>query len=91
MLELSRRFLLILRRIQDCLGALNDYATTRDLIAARLPKHTADRQQMDRVLTARAKCKTLEFRHYWRQTFDKPGEDQRWMHYLSRPRTAPRS
>ena len=44
---------------------------------------------MDRVLTARAKRKSLEFRRYWRQTFDKPGEDQRWMNYLSRPRVAP--
>ena len=81
-------FLLSLRRIQDCLGALNDYATTRDLIAARLPKHAPDRQKMDRVLTARTMRKSLEFRRYWRQTFDKPGEDQRWMNYLSRPRTA---
>ena len=41
---------------------------------------------MDRVLTARAKRKSLEFRRYWRQTFDKPGEDRRWLKYLSRPR-----
>jgi CHAD domain-containing protein len=84
-------FLLSLRRIQDCLGALNDYATTRDLIAARLPKHTPDGEKMDRVLTARAKRKSLEFRRYWQQTFDKPGEDRRWMNYISRPRKAPRS
>jgi len=84
-------FLLSLRRIQDCLGALNDYATTRDLIAARLPKHAPDRQKMDRILTARAKRKSLEFRRYWRRTFDKPGEDQRWMNYVSRPRAATRS
>jgi CHAD domain-containing protein len=84
-------FLLTLRRIQDCLGALNDYATTRDLIAARLPKHAPEREKMDRVLTARAKRKSLEFRRYWRQTFDKPGEDRRWMNYISRPRKAARS
>jgi len=84
-------FLLSLRRIQDCLGALNDYATTRDLIAARLPKHAPDWEKMDRVLTARAERKSLEFRRYWRQTFDKPGEDRRWMNYLSRPRKAARS
>ncbi len=83
-------FLLNLRKIQDCLGALNDYATTRNLIAAALPKHAPDRQKMYRVLTARAKRKSLEFRRYWRQTFDKPGEAQRWMNYLSRPRAAAR-
>lgn len=80
--------LLSLRRIQDCLGALNDYATTRGLIAATLPKHAPERQKMDRILTARAKRKSLEFQRYWRQTFDKPGEDRRWLSYLSRPRTA---
>ena len=84
-------FLLNLRRIQDCLGALNDYAMTRDLIAARLPKHAPDWEKMDRVLTVRAKRKSLEFRRYWRQTFDKPGEDRRWVNYISRPRTAARS
>jgi CHAD domain-containing protein len=85
------RFLLSLRSIQDCLGALNDYATTRDLIAARLPKHAPAREKMDRVLTARAKRKSLEFGRYWRQTFDKPGEDRRWVNYISRRRTAARS
>ena len=84
-------FLLSLRRIQDCLGALNDYATTRDLIAARLPKHTPDRKKLNRVLTARAKRKSVEFRRYWRQTFDKPGEERRWVNYISRPRKAARS
>ena len=84
-------FLLSLRRIQDCLGALNDYATTRALIAARLTKHAPDGEKMDRVLTARAKRKSLEFRAYWRRTFDKPGEDRRWINYVSRPRRAARS
>ena len=83
--------LLRLRRIQDCLGALNDYATTRDLIAARLPKRAPDWEKLDQVLTARAKRKSVEFRRYWRQTFDKPGEERRWVNYISRPRKAARS
>ncbi len=84
-------FLSSLRRIQDSLGALNDYATTKDLIAARLPRRAPEREKMNRFLTARAKRKTSEFKRYWRQTFDKPGEDQRWMNYISRPRKAARS
>jgi CHAD domain-containing protein len=84
-------FLLNLRKIQDYLGALNDYATTKGLIAAILPKRAPDREKMDRLLTERAKRKSLEFRRYWRQTFDKPGEDRRWVNYLSRPRKATRS
>ena len=83
-------FLMNLRRIQDCLGELNDYATTRDLIASRLPKHAPEREKMDRVITARAKRKSLEFRRYWRQTFDTPGEDRRWLNYVSRPHAAAR-
>jgi CHAD domain-containing protein len=84
-------FLLSLREIQDSLGALNDYVTTRDLIAARLPKHAPDRTKIGRILAARTKRKSLEFRRFWRQTFDKPGEDRRWMNYLSRPRKTARS
>ena len=83
-------FLLSLRKIQDYLGALNDYATTRTLIAAGLPKRAPDRKKMDRILKARAKRKSLEFRRYWLHTFDRPGEDQRWINYLSRPRAAAR-
>jgi CHAD domain-containing protein len=84
-------FLSSLRRIQDCLGARNDYATTRDLIAARLPKQAPDREEIYQVLKARVKRKSSEFRRYWRQTFDKPGENRRWLNYISRPRKAGRS
>ncbi len=84
-------FLLSLRKIQDSLGALNDYSTTKNLIAARLPKHSPERKKMGLVLTARIRRKSLEFRRYWRQTFDKPGADRRWMSYLSRPHKAARS
>jgi CHAD domain-containing protein len=78
------RYLAALRKIQDCLGAINDYETSKALIAARLPRTAPERIKMERVLTARAKRKSLEFRRYWQQTFDKPGVMQRWRKYFSR-------
>jgi len=84
-------FLLGLRRIQDCLGALNDYATTKALLGARLPERSPEWEMANRVLTARAKRKSSEFRRYWRQTFDRPDADRRWMNYFSRPRKAART
>ncbi len=38
-----------LREIQDCLGALNDCAATRDLIAERLPTHDPEREKIEAV------------------------------------------
>ena len=78
------RYLTALARIQDFLGAINDCETTRDLIASKLPAGSADRIQMERILTACMRRKWSELRRYWRQTFDRPGEERRWLNYLSR-------
>jgi len=77
-----------LRKIQDCLGAMNDYATTKNLIASKLPAKDPERLRMSRLLTARAKRKCAEFRRYWQRSFDKQGEERRWMTYLARPRVS---
>ena len=77
-------YLTALRKIQDCLGAINDYETSKALIADRLPRAAPERIKMERVLTARAKRKALEFHRYWQQTFDKPGAMRRWLKYFSR-------
>ena len=76
-----------LRKIQDCLGAMSDYATTKDLIASKLPRGDPERLRLSRLLTARTRRKCAELRRYWGQSFDKRGEQQRWRTYLSRPRT----
>jgi CHAD domain-containing protein len=78
------RYLSGLREIQDCLGALNDCAATRDLIAENLPKQDPEREKLDEFLAARGRREAAEFRRYWRTTFDSPGQEQRWLRYLSR-------
>ncbi len=69
--------------IQDCLGALNDCAATRDLIAEKLPKHDPGRERIEAFLAGRGKREAAKFRRYWRTTFDRPGQEQRWLRYLS--------
>jgi CHAD domain-containing protein len=78
------RYLGGLREIQDCLGALNDCAATRDLIAEKLPKHALEREQTEAFLVGQGNRQAARFRRYWRTTFDAPGQQQRWLRYLSR-------
>ena len=78
------RYLSGLREIQDCLGALNDCAATRDLIAEKLPKHDPEREKIDGFLAEQRRRESAKFRRYWRTTFDSPGQEQRWLRYLSR-------
>ena len=75
-----------MRKIQDFLGAISDYATTKGLISSRLPEDSPDRLRMERYLDGRSRRKAAEFRRYWQTTFDRPGEERRWLNYLSRPR-----
>lgn len=82
---LDRR-LSALAAIQDSLGAISDCATTRELIAAKLPEDAPERIRMDSYLDAAARRKRLEFRRYWLRTFDQPGQERLWLNYLSRPR-----
>jgi CHAD domain-containing protein len=78
-----------MRKIQDLLGAMNDYTTTRKLIRSRLPETAPERARMERYLDGRSRRKAAEFRRYWRDTFDRAGEEARWLRYLSRPRSGP--
>jgi len=75
-----------MRKVQDFLGAISDFATTRELLSSRLPEGGPEGARMERYLDARSKRKAAEFRRYWRSTFDRVGEEQRWLAYLSRPR-----
>jgi CHAD domain-containing protein len=82
---LDRR-LAVLRKIQAYLGAINDYAATMDLVAARLPSDAPERAVIDALLSTVAKRKLLEFRRYAQRLFNDPGEERRWRNCLSRPR-----
>lgn len=81
------------RQIQSLLGTRQDYA----VLAARLAPFAPIDDALQAVLTASEtrglRCED-EFRRYWLETFDAPGEDLKWQRYLVRrpptPRTAPR-
>ena len=77
---LDRR-LAVLRKIQAYLGAINDFATTTELVASS-PEHAA----IEAALTARARRTSLAFRRHARQLFLDPAGPRRWRAYLSRPR-----
>ena len=81
---LDRR-LAALRTIQDDLGAISDYATTRKLIDSKLPAEAPERVKVDRYLEACAKRRLLRFSRYWQEIFDQPGQDRQWLRYLSLP------
>ncbi|MCC6860147.1 MAG: CHAD domain-containing protein [Bryobacterales bacterium] len=68
-----------LREIQQRLGDMNDCATVRTLLdgAPRL-------EDFFRYLEERASGTAAGFRAYWRETFDRPGEEKRWTAYLRR-------
>jgi CHAD domain-containing protein len=78
------RYLAQLRKIQDWLGAINDSATTRRLVAGVMRRRSPEWNGFDRFLLARTRENVAEFQSYWKRIFDKPGEEQRLVRYLSR-------
>ncbi len=74
-----------IRKIQNFLGEISDCATALAVAQRILPADSRDRQKVESHLAERAKGQTAAFRSYWRQVFDKPGEQRRWRNYLARP------
>ncbi|MBL8179245.1 MAG: CHAD domain-containing protein [Bryobacterales bacterium] len=69
-----------LRHMQTLLGELNDYAVTRAMLRSE-PETAKLMSHLDTLETARRH----EFRAYWREIFDKEGQQERWMALLSAP------
>lgn len=65
-----------LRRIQQCLGDMNDFLTIRGMV-----EEAEIIAGLDRQIAVRAE----EFATMWRGEFDRAGEESRWIRYLSRP------
>jgi len=78
------------REIQSVLGKRQDYA----VLAARLAPFAPIDDALQAVLTASEtrglRCED-EFRRYWVETFDAPGEELKWQRYLMRRPPAPRT
>lgn len=73
-----------LREIQQHLGDCNDCAATMQLLADRFPNAVRQKRQITRFLQARAAESLAKFREQWREKFDAPGQERRWLRYLSR-------
>jgi CHAD domain-containing protein len=71
-----------LQRLQQVLGEVNDCAAAERLIEGLVPASTA-RTRVQTFLRRRAAAKATELRREWRQTFDAPGQEHWWLHYLS--------
>lgn len=78
------------REIQSLLGKRQDYA----VLAARLAPFAPIDAALQAALAAsetRGLHREDEFRHYWVETFDAPGEELKWQRYLTRRPPAPRT
>jgi CHAD domain-containing protein len=74
-----------IRKIQDLLGEISDCATAIDLAGHLLPARSPERRKVESFLAGRAARQAAAFRRYWRQVFDRTGEQRRWRNYLARP------
>ena len=72
-----------LRQVQDLLGEINDCASTLRLVGKN--------KQVASFLERRMARKRNELRTYWRQTFDRPGQERWWSDYLARSASEPSS
>lgn len=73
-------YLKALRQIQQILGELNDYQTSRELLGK---SHGADAARVREYLTRQSGAKLEEFRQFWSSL---EGQDARarWARYLAR-------
>jgi CHAD domain-containing protein len=74
-----------IRRLQSFLGDISDCATALALAQRILPGDSPDFGKVEAYLAGRSKRQAAAFQRYWRQVFDKPGEQRRWRNYLARP------
>ena len=67
------RLLKALRGAQNALGEINDCATARQIVS-----HPEFHEWVEK----RQSKLHDEFRRYWRDEFDMPGQEKRWLRYL---------
>jgi CHAD domain-containing protein len=79
-----------LRRLQQVLGEINDCAATSRVLAQCAPA-LPQRAKAERFLATRIRQNTAELRSIWSEDLDAPGEEARWVGYLSRNARAPRT
>lgn len=71
-----------LQALQQHLGDINDCVTTRDLVTGLTGKKAPNAQKVLEWLDQREKDQIGKFLGYWKEQFDAPGEEERWLRYL---------
>lgn len=71
-----------LKQLQDRLGILHDCATAASLAERHDPATWPGEQEFLEFLSERTEKLAREFRTYWRESFDAPGEFQSWTRYF---------
>ncbi|MCC6368074.1 MAG: CHAD domain-containing protein [Bryobacterales bacterium] len=75
-----------LREVQTLLGDLNDYAVTGELLSSSRDGV----QELFAYLGKQRKKRLAEFRACWMESFDREGQEEAWVRYLSHPLREPR-
>ena len=78
------------REIQSLLGKRQDYAVLAARLAPFAPIDDALQAALTESETRGLRCED-EFRRYWEETFDAPGEELKWQRYLMRRPPTPRA
>jgi CHAD domain-containing protein len=73
-----------LKALQQMLGEINDTVAAERTIEAALGTRTREMERVARFLRARGKAKADEFKRYWAEVFDAPGQERWWTNYLAR-------
>ena len=79
-----RARLAALRRIQQCLGEINDCVTVASIVAESSRKESPQRKRIDQFLEQRTQALIEHFRREWIDVFDAPGKERWWTSYLAR-------
>ncbi len=78
------------REIQSLLGKRQDYAVLAERLAPFAPIDDALQAALKASEMRGLRCED-EFRRYWAEIFDAPGEELKWQRYLMRRPPAPRT
>jgi hypothetical protein len=70
------------------LGEISDCDATRALLSDRNVFQGEAVEALVKRFSRKAKRYQSEFRRFWKETFDRPGQERRWLGYFGRP--APR-
>lgn len=71
-----------LKQIQQYLGDINDCDSTRRLLSNALGGDGFLASQLQETLDATERKKIRKLVAYWQETFDAPGEEEKWTRYL---------